>query len=126
MFLCEYSGRWFEITMDTKTMKMIKVPVPPVDNDPVSEDDVMDADGLDAQITMRPDGYYWEQPDGRQAFGPFETLEAAVADMEAADEEGQEPGETLQEAEDEIGISDWIDPETGELAEGQSHPHLEA
>ena len=25
------------------------------------------------------------------------------------------PGESLQEAEDEIGISDWIDPETGEL-----------
>ena len=26
-------------------------------------------------------------------------------------------GETLEEAEDEIGISDWIDPETGQPGE---------
>ena len=32
--------------------------------------------------------------------------------------------ETLQEAEDELGVADWIDPDTGELAEGQSTPHL--
>ena len=35
------------------------------------------------------------------------------------------PAETLEEAESELGINDWIDPETGELAEGQSPPHLE-
>jgi len=35
-----------------------------------------------------------------------------------------EPGETLREAEDEVGIADWIDPETGEPAE-ESRPHLE-
>ena len=87
---------------------------------------MLDDDSVDAQITRRPDGYYWESPDGKYEFGPFESLEAAMADMGAADEEGPEPGETLQEAEDEIGISDWIDPETGEPAEGQSHPHLEA
>ena len=107
-------------------MKMIKVPIPPVDNNPVDENDVLSEDGLDAQITMRPDGYYWESPDGKHEFGPFESLELAIADMGAADEDGPEPGETLQEAEDEIGIADWIDPETGEPAEGQSHPHLEA
>ena len=28
-----------------------------------------------------------------------------------------EPGETVAQAEAEIGISDWVDPETGELAE---------
>ena len=35
-----------------------------------------------------------------------------------------EPGETLAEAEDEIGISDWIDPDTGEPAE-ESIPRTE-
>lgn len=36
-----------------------------------------------------------------------------------------EPADILPEIEREIGISDWIDPETGEPAEGQSPPHLE-
>ena len=46
--------------------------------------------------------------------------------MEALDEDSLSPEETLQEAENEIGIADWIDPETGEPAEGQSPPKLEA
>lgn len=75
-------------------------------------------------IMLRPDGYHWQSPDGNQEFGPFESLEAALADMESADEDTSEPGETLQEAEDELGVSDWIDPDTGELAEGLSTPHL--
>lgn len=40
-------------------------------------------------------------------------------------EDDLEPGETLQEAEEEIGINPWLDAETGEPAEGQSPPHLE-
>jgi hypothetical protein len=35
-----------------------------------------------------------------------------------------EPGETLAEAEAEIGIADWIDQETGAPAE-ESVPHIE-
>jgi len=77
------------------------------------------------RIVARPDGYHWIALDGKQEFGPFETLELAQADMDAADERESVPGETLQEAEQEIGIADWIDPETGEPAEGQSPPHLE-
>ncbi len=76
-------------------------------------------------ISLRPDGYYWVAPDGRNTFGPFESLELAIADM-GDDEQAPEPGETLQEAENEIGISDWIDPETGEPAEGQSTPRIES
>ncbi|WP_210547696.1 hypothetical protein [Rhodoferax sp. PAMC 29310] len=34
--------------------------------------------------------------------------------------------ETLPEMEREIGMADWLDPETGEPAEGLSPPHLEA
>jgi hypothetical protein len=76
-------------------------------------------------IVDRPDGYYWRAPDGRQEFGPFESFEAARADRDRFDEERPGPGETLQQAESELGVADWIDAETGELAEGQSPPHLE-
>ena len=76
-------------------------------------------------ILLKPDGYDWRLPGGRQEFGPFESLELALADMHAGDDEAPEPGETLQEAEIEIGIADWIDPETGEPAEGLSHPRLD-
>ncbi len=94
-------------------------------SEPMVEEDELIEEGLAESVTLRPDGYYWRAPDGRQDFGPFETIEQALADMGTTDEDTPEPGETLQEAEDEIGISDWIDPETGEPAEGQSHPRLE-
>lgn len=81
--------------------------------------------GLVAQIMSRPDGYYWRAPDSKQEFGPFESRELAMADMQATDEEAPEPGETLQEAESELGIADWIDHETGEPAEGQSPPRID-
>jgi hypothetical protein len=76
-------------------------------------------------IVERPDGYYWLAPDGHQEVGPFESYELAQADRDAVGDEAVEPGETLQEAEHEIGIADWIDAETGEPAEGESPPHLE-
>ncbi|MFZ2306106.1 MAG: hypothetical protein WAW73_05225 [Rhodoferax sp.] len=97
---------------------------------PMADDTSLD-DGDDSitevdmgHVMLRPDGYHWQTPDGNQEFGPFDTLEAALADMESAGEDGAEPGETLQEAEDELGVADWIDPDTGELAEGLSTPHL--
>ena len=40
------------------------------------------------------------------------------------DDDAIEPGETLQEAEQELGLSDWVDPDTGGLAEGTS-THIE-
>ncbi len=83
-------------------------------------------DGPSEQILKHPDGYYWTAPDGKQEFGPFASYEDALADMQASDEESPEPGESLQEAESELGISDWIDPETGEPAEGLSPPRLDA
>ena len=85
-------------------------------------DDVADeeSEAGDEQIADRPDGFYWRSADGRQEFGPFDTLELARADMEASDLSV----ETLQEAESEIGVADWIDPETGEPAEGLSTPRL--
>lgn len=82
-------------------------------------------DGLHGQVMQRPDGYYWRSPDGRQEFGPFDSMEDALVDMQVADAQAPEPGESLWEAESELGIADWIDPETGEPAEGLSPPHLD-
>ena len=78
------------------------------------------------RIVARPDGFHWLSADGRREFGPFESFEDALADLQSADEEiGAEPGGLLHAAEDEIGIADWIDPDTGEPAEGHSPPHLQ-
>lgn len=78
------------------------------------------------RVIARPDGHHWLSLDGRREFGPFDSYEEALADMQADDEESAaEPGETLQEAELEIGIADWIDPDTGEPAEGLSTPRLQ-
>lgn len=90
-----------------------------LEGDEITEEDL-------GQIVLRPDGYHWQDPDGKQEFGPFATLELAMADMlsSGGDDDLAEPGESLEEAEDELGISDWIDPETGSPAEGLSTPHL--
>jgi len=70
-----------------------------------------------ARVIERPDGFYWHTLDRSAQYGPFATLLDAVTDMQATGDGSYEPGETLEEAEDEIGISNWIDPDTGEPAE---------
>ena len=82
-------------------------------------------DNGQGRIVARPDGYHWLAPDGKQEFGPFETVELAQADMDAADERALDPTITLPEAEREIGIAEWLDPETGEPAEGPCPPYPE-
>jgi hypothetical protein len=76
------------------------------------------------RIVARPDGFYWIADEGRQEFGPFESAADALADLRAAEETGLEPAETLQEAEGEVGIAEWIDPETGEPGE-ETRPRIE-
>lgn len=71
------------------------------------------------RIVERPDGFYWQAREGGREYGPFATLLEAVQDMEEGGEAASEPGETLAEAEDEIGIADYADPDTGEPAEEQ-------
>lgn len=75
-------------------------------------------------IVERPDGYYWRSEDGHQDFGPFETYEQALADRDADSEESLAPTSTLHESEEAIGMTNWIDPETGAPAEGESPPRL--
>ena len=78
----------------------------------------------DGPIVLRPDGYYWRGSESRQEFGPFETYEEAQAERDAFDEEAIAPKETMHEVEESIGLADWLDPETGEPAEGLTTPHL--
>ena len=73
-------------------------------------------------IIERPDGFYWQDKSSDELYGPFPTLLEAVQDMQDHNDTGYEEGESLAEAEAEIGIADWTDPETGEPAEGLS-PH---
>jgi hypothetical protein len=70
------------------------------------------------RVTERPDGFYWEAKKG-EPHGPFPTLAEAEADMlsDGAGDEEVEAGEGLQEAESELGINEWIDPDTGGPAE---------
>jgi hypothetical protein len=80
-----------------------------------------------ARVIERPDGFYWQDELTDKFFGPFSTLLEAVQDMQSqsnSNSDGDfEEGESLEDAEAEIGISNWIDPETGEPAVGLS-PHL--
>lgn len=69
-----------------------------------------------SQVVEHPDGWYWIAPDGHQQFGPFESVEAVLADMEATDA-APDSVEALAETERVMGLADWIDPDTGTLAE---------
>lgn len=76
-------------------------------------------------LVRHPDGWYWLAASGRQEFGPYASAaEAAAAMVAVGEDDAVEPGETLAEAEQELGLADWLDPDTGELAEA-THARLE-
>jgi hypothetical protein len=82
---------------------------------------------LAGRVIERPDGFYWESlAKKRETRGPFATLAEAEADMlsDGGDNEEAEVPQSLHEAESELGISDWIDPDTGGPAEDHI-PHIE-
>jgi ribonuclease HI len=72
------------------------------------------------RVLERGDGFYWERVKG-EAHGPYASRAEAEAEMladgAAADDEELEVPQALQEAESELGISEWIDPDTGGPAE---------
>jgi hypothetical protein len=74
----------------------------------------------ETRMIERPDGFYWQDKLSNKSYGPFPTLLEAVQDMQYKADSNYEEGESLEEAEAEIGIADWVDPETGEPAEGLS------
>lgn len=102
-----------------------KMPPPQANRTSLAEEEPPEDDSAMGQVVRRPDGYHWQSSDGRHEVGPFDSMEEAWAGVGEVDEQAPEPGETLREAEDEIGISDWIDPETGQPAEGQCLPRLD-
>ena len=100
-----------------------KIPQKPVDDEAerVTQKPV---DDEAERIVERPDGYYWVDEVSRKQSGPYKTIEEAVVAMQSSEEGDYEPGESLEEAESEIGISNWIDPDTGEPAE-EGVPRIE-
>jgi hypothetical protein len=87
---------------------------PPKDEAPVTE-----AAPVQGRVIERPDGFYWEAKQKGEAHGPFTTLAEAEADLLSGGTTAEElePPEALQEAESELGINEWIDPDTGGPAE---------
>lgn len=77
-----------------------------------------------ARTLERPDGFYWQNLETDEVYGPFATLAEAVNDMGYNAEAQTDMVEALRQAEEEIGIADWIDPETGVPAEEQV-PHID-
>lgn len=82
------------------------------------------ADYDTTRIIERPDGFYWQDKASGEEFGPFATLLEAEQDMEYRDEDTIEVDQTTEEAEQDVGIADWVDPETGLPAE-ESVPRIE-
>ena len=70
-----------------------------------------------ARIIERADGFYWQDKVTDELCGPFPTLVEAMRDMQDQEETDYQEGESLAEAEADIGMVGWIDPETGEAAE---------
>jgi hypothetical protein len=83
-------------------------------------------EGVDAlpsgHVLERPDGYYWESEG--ELHGPFATLAEAEADLLSGGEPEVTDPDVLQETESELGINEWIDPDTGGPAE-DSVPRIE-
>jgi len=100
--------------------------VDPKEGDEVSEskDLPMQNETEATRVIERPDGFYWENEASGETYGPFATLEEAIDAMPGGAEGDLEVGETVEEAEAELGISDWIDRDTGLPAE-EGVPHLE-
>ena len=104
--------------MNTPQTLSLRAAMKAAEDDPVSEIEL-------GELLHRPDGYYWLAADSGQELGPFATMEEALAELADADsDDASAPGESLEEAEDELGIADWIDPDTGAPAEGLSTPRV--
>ena len=70
-----------------------------------------------ARIIERANGFYWQDKVTDELCGPFATLVEAMQDMQNQEETDYQEGESLAEAEADIGMAGWIAPETGEAAE---------
>jgi hypothetical protein len=69
-------------------------------------------------LVERPDGYYWQSKLTGKWYGPFPTMLEATEDAQYNEDGDYDDGDSLQEAEDVIGMAGWIDADTGAPAEG--------
>jgi hypothetical protein len=76
------------------------------------------------KVIERPDGYWVLPAAGEREMGPYATLVEAIENSRVADDDEIEPGNSLAEAEEQLGVADWIDPDTSAPAE-DSVPHIE-
>ena len=72
---------------------------------------VVDVDDS-ARIIERPDGFYWHDEQTGEEVGPYPSLIAAIEGRLGEDDEVADVA-SLMEAESEMGISDWMDPDSG-------------
>lgn len=75
-----------------------------------------------ARIIERPDGFYWESLEDGREYGPFATLVETVLDMQSVSDDEEVEGDDaddVREAGEALGVPQWIDPETGHLADDE-------
>jgi hypothetical protein len=73
------------------------------------------------RVIERPDGFYWQSIEDEREYGPFATLVEAVADMQSddSDEVFADDLDGVREAGEVLGVPEWVDPETGHLADDE-------
>lgn len=82
-------------------------------------------------IVEADDGFFWRDSETDALVGPFRTRAAAIADRDSpgSSDDGTDDlaaaadSDAVHEVESEIGIDDFIDPDTGEPTHGYE-PHV--
>ena len=74
---------------------------------------------LQDHVIERPDGFYWESKKKGRDLRPVRHARRGRGRhaLRRRDRRGRPEAEGLQEAESELGINEWIDPDTGGPAE---------
>jgi len=86
--------------------------VPPADED--AQDERL------LRVRERPDGYHWIDVEGRQEFGPFESLEEALADMDGDSEDSLGQTDLDEAAEQGIDLDSQLDRRDEDDPEGRT------
>ena len=90
----------------------------------VPSDEIVPRDEVKIRFIERPNGVFWRASGSTTEYGPFSTLAEAEADAQGREDPTFQVTDSVAEAEAEIGISEWIDPDTGVPAE-ESVPRIE-
>ena len=75
-------------------------------------------------VIERAEGFYVQWKAGGRESGPFPSLIEAIDSERSPEEADGDAQDALAEAEADLGVADWIDPETHEPAE-ERRPRIE-